>query len=215
MTREGGIARQLILSADQEALRTAVRELLSDHCRWTSVLARVESDAPYDNGLWKRLGDLGVTGLLIPEELGGSGGDARDLAVVCEQLAAFVAPVPFLGSAVLATAALLAVRQEPLAQELLRQLANGEMTAALAIPATAVPGAALSRTVLATDGMLTGTVTPVLDLAPAEVVIVLAWDAGDPALYVVRPHDETAAVTPISSLDLTRPLCSLDLRAVP
>lgn len=208
--------RQLILTEDQEALRRAVRDLLTDHCPWASVLGRVESDEPYDDGLWKRLSsNLGVTGLIIPEELGGSGGDARDLAVVCEQLGAFVAPVPFLGSAVLATAALVAVRSQPLAAELLRQLSVGEVTAALAIPATTVPGAPLSTTVLAIDGKLTGTVSPVLDLAPADVVIVLAWDEGEPALYAVQPDDETVVVTPITSLDLTRQLASLGLGGTP
>lgn len=208
--------RQLILTEDQEALRRAVRDLLTDRCPWASVLARVESDEPYDDGLWKRLSsNLGVTGLIIPEELGGSGGDARDLAVVCEQLGAFVAPVPFLGSAVLATAALVAVRSQPLAAELLRQLSVGEVTAALAIPATTVPDAPLSTTVLAIDGKLTGTVSPVLDLAPADVVIVLAWDEGEPALYAVQPDDETVVVTPITSLDLTRQLASLGLGGTP
>jgi len=206
----------MVLTEDQEALRTAVRDLLSDHAPWSSVLARTETDAPYDDGLWRRLArDLGVTGLLIPEALGGAGGDARDLAVVCEQLGASVAPVPFLGSAVLATAALVTVRSEPVAGELLGELARGETTAALAVPATTVPGAALSTTVLAVGGVLTGTVTPVLDLAAADLAVVLAWDEGEPALYAVRPEDDTVVVTPITPLDLTRPVAGLELAATP
>jgi len=209
-------ARQLVISQDQEALRSAVRGLLSDHAPWTSVLARTETDAPYDTALWERLGrDLGVTGLLIPEELGGAGGDARDLAVVSEQLGAFVAPVPFLGSAVLTTAALLTVRSEPLAAELLGQLAGGERTAALGMPAATMPGADLSTTIVAVDGALTGTASRVFDLAAADLVIVLAWDEGEPALYAVRPDASTAVVTPITPLDLTRPLASLELSAAP
>ena len=208
--------RRMVLTEDQEALRTAVRDLLSDHAPWSSVLARTETDAPYDDGLWRRLArDLGVTGLLIPEALGGAGGDARDLAVVCEQLGASVAPVPFLGSAVLATAALVTVRSEPVAGELLGELARGETTAALAVPATTVPGAALSTTVLAVGGVLTGTVTPVLDLAAADLAVVLAWDEGEPALYAVRPEDDTVVVTPITPLDLTRPVAGLELAATP
>jgi len=209
-------SRRLVLTEDQEALRTAVRDLLSQHSPWASVLARTESDAPYDTSLWVRLGDLGVTSLLIPEEYGGSGGDARDLAVVCEELGAFVAPVPFLGSAVLATAALVAVRSDPVAADLLGKLASGEVTAALAIPATTVPGAVLSTTVLAADGKLTGTVTPVVDLVGAGLVIVLALDDGEPALYAVRPDESTAPpVRPITPLDLTRQVASLELVAHP
>lgn len=209
-------SRQLVITEDQEALRTAVRDLLSDHAPWASVLARTESDQPYDTALWGRLGrDLGVTGLLIPDALGGAGGDARDLAVVSEQLGAFIAPVPFLGSAVLATAALIAVRSEPGAAEILSQLASGEVTAALGIPATTVPGAALSTAVQAVSGVLTGTITPVVDLAAADLVIVLAWDEGEPALYAVQPDAGNAVVAPITPLDLTRPLARLELTAAP
>lgn len=208
--------RQLVMTEDQEALRTAVRDMLSDHAPWTSVLARTESGEPYDIGLWERLArDVGVTGLLIPEELGGAGADTRDMAVVSEQLGAFVAPVPFLGSAVLATAALVAVRSEPLAAELLGQLATGETSAALGIPATTVPGTALSTTVQAVGGVLTGTVTPIVDLATADLVIVLAWDEGEPALYAVAPDAANAVVTPITPLDLTRPVGCLELTAAP
>jgi len=209
-------ARRLIMTEDQEALRAAVRDLLSDHAPWASVLARTESDTPYDIGLWGRLGDLGVTSLLIPQEYGGSGGDARDLAVVCEQLGAFVAPVPFCGSAVLATAALVAVRSEPVAADLLGKLASGELTAALAIPATSVPGAVLSTTVLAEDGKLTGIVTPVLDLWGADLVIVLALDEGQAALYAVQADEfDFPLVQPITALDLTRQVASLELAANP
>ncbi len=208
--------RQLVRSADQDALRAAVRDLLSDHAPANAVLARVETDSPYDRGLWRRLAaDLGVTALLIPEELGGAGGDARDLAVVCEQLGVFVAPVPFLSSAVLATAALIAVRTEPLAVELLVQLASGDKTAALAVPATTVPGGQLSTTVRAAGGELTGAVTPVLDLAVADFVLVLALAEGEPALYCVPLDEPSATVTPITPLDLTRPLASLELASTP
>ena len=213
---QAGTTRRLVLTEDQEALRTVVRDLLTDHAPWTSVLARTESDAPYDLELWGRLAELGATSLLIPQEFGGSGGDARDLAVVSEQLATFVAPVPFLGSAVLATAALVAVRSEPVAAELLGKLASGDVMGALAIPATTVPGAVLSTTVLAADDMLTGTVAPVVDLSGADVVIVLALDEGQPALYLVRPDEsDPAQVQPITPLDLTRPLAGLELSNTP
>ena len=53
--------------------------------------------------LWKSLAvELGLSGLLVPEELGGAGGSARDAAVVLAELGRVVAPVPFLTSAVVA-----------------------------------------------------------------------------------------------------------------
>jgi len=208
--------RQLVATADHDALRAAVGDLLSDHVPWASVLARIETEDPYDTELWVRLGrDLEVTGLLIPTDFGGVGGDARDLGVVCEQLGAFVAPVPFLGSSVLATAALVAVGTEPHAAELLRRLAGGEVVAALALPAGALPGGVLSTSVQSVSGELTGTVRPVIDLSAADVVLVLAWDEGEPALFAIQPDAAGVDITPITPLDLTRPLACLQLTATP
>src|SRR5262249_59261047 len=68
-------------------------------------------------------------GLLIPEDLGGAGASCREAAVVAEETGYAVAPVPYLGSSVVATAALLGSHDE-----LLSGLASGEVTAALAVP---------------------------------------------------------------------------------
>src|SRR5262249_31091211 len=99
----------LLYSEEEEALRSAVRDLLTDHCDGAAVIARVESDAPHDLSLWKALAQsMGLAGLLVPESMGGQGASHREAAVVLEELGRAVAPVPYLTSAVVATEALLA-----------------------------------------------------------------------------------------------------------
>ena len=61
----------------------------------------------------------------MPEELGGQGASTREIAVVMEELGRFVAPVPFLGSAVLATTALLGCKPSDEVRELLDALGAG------------------------------------------------------------------------------------------
>ena len=97
----------LLYSEIEDDLQASVRAVLTDHCPPSAVLARLESDEPYDLDLWRILTELGVTGLHVPEERGGHGASMRETAVVLEELGRFVAPVPFLGSTVLATTALL------------------------------------------------------------------------------------------------------------
>ncbi len=133
---------------------------------------------------------------MIPEELGGVGGSAREVAVIAEELGRAVAPVPFLGSAVLATSALLAVGHERRAgggtagQAGLRR-GDGD---AAAVPLSAVPGAPM--TVRVEDGGLAGTVTSVVDATAATVLLVPTEDG----LFSV-PVGDGVTVTPVTALD--------------
>src|SRR4051812_41257776 len=109
-------------------VRAAVRSLLADRAPAASVLARVAAaNEPVDQKLWQTLAaDLGFAGLPVPESAGGAGAGWRETAVVLEELGRSVAPVPFFGSAVLATAALLAVGD----RTLLPDVAAGRRVAA-------------------------------------------------------------------------------------
>jgi len=208
----------LLYGETETELRAAVRALLEDRCGWREVLARTESPQAYDPGLWQVLAaELGCAGLLIPEGSGGAGASYREAAVVAEETGRAVAPVPFLGSAVVATAALLATSDD----ELLTAVADGATTAALAVPFAAAPGPRPEPTVrlgvpAPADGdpgyRLTGTVAGVADALPADVLLVPA-DGVPYGLYAVPAA--AATMTPVVSLDMTRQLADLTLDNVP
>ncbi|MFC5830071.1 acyl-CoA dehydrogenase family protein [Nonomuraea insulae] len=187
----------LLYSEVEEELRAAVRGLLADRCTPAAVLKRIESE-PYDLDLWKTLaGEIGVAGLLVPEEFGGAGASASEVAVVLEELGRAVAPVPFLTSSVLATQALLPTRDE-----LLGELAEGRKTAALAVSFAAspyLPGRGSSVSV--DGGRVSGSVSGVAGAEVADVLLVPV--EGD--LYAV----EGASVEVVPSLDLTRPVATV------
>ncbi|MFG2352763.1 acyl-CoA dehydrogenase family protein [Streptomyces sp. NPDC048521] len=192
----------LLYSEEEEALRAAVRDLLTDHCAAADVIARSESDAPHDLALWKSLADgMGLAGLLVPEAQGGQGASHREVAVVLEELGRAVAPVPYLTSAVVATEALLACGDE----ELLGQLASGRTIGALAVGLHSAAGAAFA-VVRAGNGVLHGELTGIADAAVADVLLVPADDGG---LYAVAA--DAVTITPQASLDLTRPLATVTL----
>jgi alkylation response protein AidB-like acyl-CoA dehydrogenase len=202
----------LLYSDVENDLRSAVRDLLGDRCPPGAVLARAESDTPYDLVLWRTLADgLGAAGLLVPEKLGGQGASAREAAVVLEELGASVAPVPFLGSAVLATSALLACGTER-AEALVGRLSGDGSTAALAVPLPTAPGAAFPDDVrVNADGTLGGRVTSVVDASVADVLVVPAVGADGPGLYEVAVDGGGVRVTVPVALDLTRPIADLTL----
>jgi len=93
-------------SADQDALRTAVRSFLAAEAPKQYVRRMAEHD---DTGitpeLWRRIVDLGWTGLLVPESLGGLGLGLIDAVVVQEEMGRVVFPGPYFSSAIVATLA--------------------------------------------------------------------------------------------------------------
>ena len=204
---ELGQTADLLYDEVEDDLRANVRRLLRDRCDWTAVLARSESDEPYDLPLWRSLaGELGVAGLAVPEEFGGAGASSRELAVAAEELGAAVAPVPFLAT-VLATTALVECAGTSPAAEVLPALVDGSRVATLAVGLSTGPGSAFPDRVRARDSALTGEIRAITDLEVADLAVVPALDEDGPALYLVR----SPAGTPRTPLDLTRRIGTLEL----
>jgi alkylation response protein AidB-like acyl-CoA dehydrogenase len=212
----------LLYSDAERALSDALASLLADRGGFDKALARIESAQTYDDKLWQAVGaDLGCAGLLIPDQDGGAGASYREAAAAAEVLGSFVAPVPFLGSAVVATTALLSTGSQG---GLLATMADGAVTTALAVPFATAPGAAYPTTVRVagarpgdtTAGVarLRGMVAGVADALPAGVLLVPA-DGVPQALYLVDMAAEGVAKTPVTSLDMTRQLCDLSFDDAP
>jgi alkylation response protein AidB-like acyl-CoA dehydrogenase len=184
-----------LLESEVEAdLRSTVRTLLEKRAPAADVLRRTESDEPVDRALWAALVEIGLAGLAVPEKLGGAGASWQEAAVVAEELGRAVAPVPYLGHA-MAVAALLAVGDE----DLLPELAAGQRTAALAVPFSTMPGSAPAGT------------TGVADARTADVLLVPVGVGAAAELIAVEAS--TARITPVISLDMTRPLADIDIDA--
>ena len=196
----------LLYSEIENDLRASVREVLDDKAPWTSVLAGTEKDEPYDAELWGAVaGQLGCAGLPVPEDLGGAGATWRETAVVMEELGRSAAPVPFLSSAVVATAALLAAGE----RDLLARLAAAEEIAVPAVPFSTGPFGAGVPELRVADGRVTGEVTSVADGMAAGWFLVPAGGG----LYAVDAAD--ARRTAVTSLDMTRRLADVTFSGAP
>jgi alkylation response protein AidB-like acyl-CoA dehydrogenase len=227
----------LLYSDAERALSDALASLLADRGGLDKALARVESAQTYDDKLWEAVAaDLGCAGLLIPERDGGAGASYREAAAAAEVLGSYVAPVPFLGSAVVATAALLSVAEgaqastgtpftpAKAAADLLAKMADGGVTAALAVPFATAPGSGFPASIRvagprpgdAATGVarLRGMVSGVADALPAGVLLVPA-DGVPHGFYLVDMAAEGVAKAPVTSLDMTRQLCDLSFDDAP
>ena len=235
----------LLYSDAERALSDALASLLADRGGVDKALARIESAQTYDDKLWQAVAaDLGCAGLLISERDGEAGASYREAAAAAEVLGSFVAPVPFLGSAVVATAALLSVASgvsrgiasgssasagtpftpAKAATDLLGRMAAGGVTTALAVPFAIAPGSAFPASVRiagprpgdAATGVtrLRGMVTGVADALPAGMLLVPA-DGVPHGLYLVDMSADGVAKAPVTSLDMTRQVCDLSFDDAP
>jgi len=135
------------MSEERELLAETVAALVTKHASPAAVRSAMESDRGYDESLWQLLCEqVGAAALVVPEELGGAGGELADAATVLQELGRALVPSPLLGTT-LAELALLAA-PEPDA-ETLASLAEGSSIGALVLDADYVVNGDIADVVVA------------------------------------------------------------------
>ncbi len=174
-------------SPEQAALRETVRDFCRKHAGPQA---------------WARLtGELGLTGLAVPDRYGGAGAGLAEVAIAVEETGRVLLPAPYLSTAL--AGALLgeadAGSGDDELGEFLSGIASGALRAAFVF----------SDSVEAADGRLTGVAHHVLDGAEAGLFVVRAEDA----LFAVRAAD--TVVTSAGTLDQTRTQATVEFRGSP
>ncbi len=203
------------LSEEQELLQQTLRGFIENECPPSVVRESFDAEAGPDPGLWKGLVELGIAGLLVPEERGGAGLGLLEAALAAEELGHGAVPAPFLGHA-LACVALVAGGSDAQKRRWLPALASGEAVASVALAEPSPEGSdawdpAHWRCRIE-DGRLRGRKAWVPQAAGADLLVV-ALAGGRLALA------ETGAggvgIAPLDGVDRTRRLDAVDLDAAP
>ncbi|MEB3021644.1 acyl-CoA dehydrogenase IpdE2 [[Mycobacterium] crassicus] len=135
---------------ERDLLRQTVAALVDKHATPEAVRVAMESERGYDETLWQLLCEqVGAAALVVPEELGGAGGELGDAAVVLEELGKALVPTPLLGT-ILAELALLAA-PEPDA-DTLENLAAGATIGTVVFDDGYTANGDIADVVIGTDG---------------------------------------------------------------
>jgi alkylation response protein AidB-like acyl-CoA dehydrogenase len=206
---------------EQELLRKTARDFLAEHASSKRVREVMEGPETHDAALWKRLAELGWTGLALPEEHGGAGLSMVELCIVLEELGRSLAPVPFLPT-VIAGAAILELGSDAQRASWLPGIAAGDRVATLALTeerGSDEPDALSLAARRDGDGWrLEGSKLFVPDAGAADLFLVVArtGDEGEKGLglFAVPGDAEGLGIVPLRSMDLLRPLARVDLSGV-
>lgn len=195
-------------SDDQNALRNEIRKFLSKESPLTKARALLEGEGCYDQGVWSGMAQLGVTGLMLPEDCGGIGLGAMEMCVVAEEVGRQLSPVPLASTMYLAVQALLLSTQEHSAQrqQWLLPVSGGSVGCLAAATDGAKPLADLPRF----DGRtLTGDCPLVADGLAAQWGVALARNAQGNEVLVAFKADGTVQRKALKTLDPSKPYAAL------
>ncbi len=215
----------LLPDADEESLRTAVRELLTESADPTTVLGAFEAPGADFTALRSALlADMGLGELLISEEAGGAGASFSTAGVAADEIGRATAPVPFLTSAAMgaeiATAAAAASGESAsaagtsAARDVCERIVSGDIV----IPAVPADSADFADTDVTAQGdeaqvSLSGEVSAVAEADVADLLLVPARRGEE--LLIVAVHAADTSISRFRSLDETRPLADVRLNVAP
>ncbi|MCU4184264.1 acyl-CoA/acyl-ACP dehydrogenase [Acidiferrimicrobium sp. IK] len=207
-------------SDEQEELRKAVRRFLEDKSPETEVRRLMETTEGYDPAVWKQMGEqLGLQGLAIPEEYGGSGYSYVELIVVLEEMGRALLCAPYFASVALAANLLLASGDDAAKKDLLPGIAAGTTIATVALAEASgrwdEEGVTLQATGSGSEWTLTGEKLYVLDGHTADVVLVAARTAAGVSVFAVDKGASGFTATPLSTMDQTRKQAKLTFDSTP
>jgi len=169
----------LDFTEEQDMLREMVRGICDRYSPLEEVRRLEDDPVGIASDLWGQMSELGITGLMLPESVGGSAMGALEGVVVYEEIGRSLAPVPHFVSCVLSAGALLTGGSDFQQSDLLPGIAGGS---SIITPAWLEPGNGYGplgvqvRAEAATGGgfEITGTKMHVHFAAAADQLIVLA-----------------------------------------
>ena len=189
-------------SDDQKLLRDEVQKFLRRQSPISEARRVIDSKGSHAEQVWRGLGDMGVTALMLPETCGGIGLGAMELCLVAEEVGRQLSPVPLASSLYLAAQAMLLGASQAQQQVWLTRTAQGEC-ATLAAPLDGeIDWGSLPRW---HDGQLHGDAPLVADGRIAQWAVVLAVDSEQQPLWVVTDLTRGVQRRALTTLDPAKP----------
>jgi len=205
----------MTFTEEQDEFRKSVRRFLEQKSSSADVRRLMETDEGYDPGVWQQMAEqLGLQGLALPEEYGGSGFGFIEQIAVLEEMGRALLCAPYFSSVVLAGTALVQSGDDAAKRDLLTGIADGSTIATLAWvenPTEWGMGSLSTTARRSGDGYaIDGTKTLALDGHTASLILVVAQADGGPSLFAVDASASGLTRRKLETLDMTRKVAALE-----
>lgn len=194
------------LSEEQRLLQDSISRYLVSECPLDGVRETSESGETFNTKLWSGLADLGIQGLLVPEEYGGVGLGMLEAALVAEALGSVVAPAPFIASCVMAPVALVNAGSDEQKEAWLPKICQGSVVFGVGV--TEQIGKRETKGIEVVSGKLVGKAMFVLDGIDADMLILTDNDG---VMHLVSASAEGLTRRKLKTIDRTRSVAEVVL----
>ena len=199
---------------EQDQLRATARDFLTRSADRAYTRAMLDDDRGFTPEVWAQVVEMGWTGVLVPEALGGLGLGMVDLLPILEEMGRVPFAGPFLSSTVAATRAAVLLGLDDRAAA----LAAGTVRGAIALDESGhgdVVDRVRCRASRKTGHwVLDGQKPVVVDGHTANFVLVAARTQEGLGTFVLEGDDLAGRVEPVPTWDLSRKVARLDVRGL-
>lgn len=206
---------QFELSEEQVEFQKSLRRMVSDRSPIKKVREVVETEAGWDSDLWQQFSEqAGLPALLVPEEYDGAGATLVEATLAAEELGRGLVPSPYFATTAFGVVPILTFGTEEQKRELLPDIAAGEVTVTTALTEPSgdwgPDGITMAASGSGDSVTLSGTKSFVFDGHTADTIIVVAKAGDQYGLYLVAGDAAGLTRTKQVTLDLTRPMATLE-----
>ncbi|MDC3313447.1 acyl-CoA/acyl-ACP dehydrogenase [Gammaproteobacteria bacterium] len=175
---------KLVLTEEQEFLRDTAKDFAQERTPVTHFrsLRDNKDENLWDKDIWQEMVNLGWSGILIPEEFGGSDFGVAGISVILQECGKTLTPSPLFSTGVLGAYAISNFGTQEQKEKYLSKIVSGEITTALAVDESSHhdPSKTLFKAEQkGSDFLLNGKKTFVIDGASADILVILARTSGN------------------------------------
>ena len=197
------------LSEEQKSLEENINRFLADNASLDTIIAVANGEEDKAQSVHQGILDLGLSGLVIPEEYGGLELNMLFATVVAAALGSGTAPVPYAGSYVMAPLAINLAGSDDQKNQWLPKIAGGECV--IGVGLSEYVGAREDAGIEFSNGKLSGRCLFLIDGKNADAYL-LANKSGE--LFLVEASAPGIEVIELTTVDKTRTSIELILKNV-